>query len=148
MIKVKIVKEVKRSDGLWRFACGDVFHFTWLRDDSLFLLTCLYSIVLCLETEQMSFQGSWFCSLCVELEWTAYCRWALIRPRVVRGAAASTAGSRPRIVPELGNPRREGSKLTSVSPRTQVCRFKRKLSVSTPLSLILKFRLDLTTYFW
>ena len=26
-MKVKIVKEVKRSDGLWRFACGDVFHF-------------------------------------------------------------------------------------------------------------------------
>ena len=25
VIKVKIVKEVKRSDGLWRFACGDVF---------------------------------------------------------------------------------------------------------------------------
>ena len=24
-MKVKIVKEVKRSDGLWRFACGDVF---------------------------------------------------------------------------------------------------------------------------
>ena len=23
-IKVKIVKEVKRSDDLWRFACGDV----------------------------------------------------------------------------------------------------------------------------
>ena len=26
-MKVKIVKEVKRSGGLWRFACGDVF--TW-----------------------------------------------------------------------------------------------------------------------
>ena len=25
MMKVKIVREVKRSDGLWRFACGDVF---------------------------------------------------------------------------------------------------------------------------
>ena len=25
-IKVKIVKELKRSDGLWRFACGDVFN--------------------------------------------------------------------------------------------------------------------------
>ena len=24
-MKVKIVEEVKRSDGLWRFACGDVF---------------------------------------------------------------------------------------------------------------------------
>ena len=24
VMKVKIVKEVKRSDGLWRFACGDV----------------------------------------------------------------------------------------------------------------------------
>ena len=24
-MKVRIVKEVKRSDGLWRFACGDVF---------------------------------------------------------------------------------------------------------------------------
>ena len=24
-MKVKIVKEMKRSDGLWRFACGDVF---------------------------------------------------------------------------------------------------------------------------
>ena len=24
-MKVKIVKEGKRSDGLWRFACGDVF---------------------------------------------------------------------------------------------------------------------------
>ena len=24
---MKIVKEVKRSDGLWRFACGDVFCF-------------------------------------------------------------------------------------------------------------------------
>ena len=24
-MKVEIVKEVKRSDGLWRFACGDVF---------------------------------------------------------------------------------------------------------------------------
>ena len=24
-MKVKIVKKVKRSDGLWRFACGDVF---------------------------------------------------------------------------------------------------------------------------
>ena len=24
-MKVKTVKEVKRSDGLWRFACGDVF---------------------------------------------------------------------------------------------------------------------------
>ena len=24
-MKAKIVKEVKRSDGLWRFACGDVF---------------------------------------------------------------------------------------------------------------------------
>ena len=23
-MKVKIVKEVKKSDGLWRFACGDV----------------------------------------------------------------------------------------------------------------------------
>ena len=26
-MKVKIVKEVKRSDCLWRFACGDVFLF-------------------------------------------------------------------------------------------------------------------------
>ena len=26
-MKVKIVKEVKRSDGLWRFACGDVLTF-------------------------------------------------------------------------------------------------------------------------
>ena len=25
VMKVKIVKEVKRSDSLWRFACGDVF---------------------------------------------------------------------------------------------------------------------------
>ena len=25
VMKFKIVKEVKRSDGLWRFACGDVF---------------------------------------------------------------------------------------------------------------------------
>ena len=25
-MKVRIVKEVKRSDGLWRFACGDVFY--------------------------------------------------------------------------------------------------------------------------
>ena len=25
VMKVRIVKEVKRSDGLWRFACGDVF---------------------------------------------------------------------------------------------------------------------------
>ena len=25
-MKVKIVKEVKKSDGLWRFACGDVFN--------------------------------------------------------------------------------------------------------------------------
>ena len=24
VMKVKIVKEVKMSDGLWRFACGDV----------------------------------------------------------------------------------------------------------------------------
>ena len=28
-MKVKIVKEVKRSDGLWRFACGDVFSNSW-----------------------------------------------------------------------------------------------------------------------
>ena len=27
MMKLKIVKEVKRSDGLWRFACGDVSEF-------------------------------------------------------------------------------------------------------------------------
>ena len=27
VMKVKIVKEVKKSDGLWRFACGDVFKF-------------------------------------------------------------------------------------------------------------------------
>ena len=26
-MEVKIVKEVKRSDGLWRFACGDVLEF-------------------------------------------------------------------------------------------------------------------------
>ena len=26
VMKVEIVKEVKRSDGLWRFACGDVLH--------------------------------------------------------------------------------------------------------------------------
>ena len=25
-MKVKIVKEVKRSDDLWRFACGDVYN--------------------------------------------------------------------------------------------------------------------------
>ena len=25
VMKVKFVKEVKRSDGLWRFACGDVY---------------------------------------------------------------------------------------------------------------------------
>ena len=25
VMKVKIGKEVKKSDGLWRFACGDVF---------------------------------------------------------------------------------------------------------------------------
>ena len=30
VMKVEIVKEVKRSDGLWRFACGDVFvYFRW-----------------------------------------------------------------------------------------------------------------------
>ena len=29
-MKIKMVKEVKRSDGLWRFACGDVYIF-WLR---------------------------------------------------------------------------------------------------------------------
>ena len=28
-MKVKIVKEVKRSDGLWRFACGDVFKWVF-----------------------------------------------------------------------------------------------------------------------
>ena len=27
-MKVIIVKEVKRSDGLWRFACGDVYFWT------------------------------------------------------------------------------------------------------------------------
>ena len=27
VMKVKIVKEVKRSDGLWRFACGDVLLY-------------------------------------------------------------------------------------------------------------------------
>ena len=26
ILKVKIDKEVKRSDGLWRFACGDVYN--------------------------------------------------------------------------------------------------------------------------
>ena len=26
-MKVEIVKEVKMSDGLWRFACGDVLSF-------------------------------------------------------------------------------------------------------------------------
>ena len=31
-MKVRIVKEVKRSDGLWRFACGDVFAFPLLFD--------------------------------------------------------------------------------------------------------------------
>ena len=29
-MKVKIVKKVKRSDGLWRFACGDVFTLALL----------------------------------------------------------------------------------------------------------------------
>ena len=33
VMKVKIVKEVKRSDFLWRFACGDVF----LQIDSIYL---------------------------------------------------------------------------------------------------------------
>ena len=29
-MKVKIVKEVKRSDSLWRFACGDVYFFDYV----------------------------------------------------------------------------------------------------------------------
>ena len=29
VIKVRIVNEVKRSDGLWRFACGDVCYCYW-----------------------------------------------------------------------------------------------------------------------
>ena len=28
-MKFEIVKEVKRSDGLWRFACGDVFRYNF-----------------------------------------------------------------------------------------------------------------------
>ena len=32
-MKVKIVKELKRSDGLWHFACGDVFRIVWVLAD-------------------------------------------------------------------------------------------------------------------
>ena len=34
VMEVKIVKEVKRRDGLWRFACGDV----WLVNSNLSLI--------------------------------------------------------------------------------------------------------------
>ena len=37
-MKVKIVKEVKRSDGLWRFACGDVFWRLPLASDKSYLV--------------------------------------------------------------------------------------------------------------
>ena len=49
VMKGKMVKEVKRSDGLWRFACGDVFktNFTqkiclWL----IFLQQCRENLIL------------------------------------------------------------------------------------------------------
>ena len=38
-MKVKIVKEVKRSDGLWRFACGDVFLLTPSLNSTLNLIS-------------------------------------------------------------------------------------------------------------
>ena len=47
-MKVRIVKEVKRSDGLWRFACGDVYH--------LHLISLLTLLLIC--THVNHHQGS------------------------------------------------------------------------------------------
>ena len=48
-MKVIIVKEVKRSDGLWRFACGDVFNWDWLHiiDATSNVLNINQKIVMC-----------------------------------------------------------------------------------------------------
>ena len=43
VMKVRIVKEVKRSDGLWRFACGDVCIWNWVM---LFLAASLAPLIL------------------------------------------------------------------------------------------------------
>ena len=48
-MKVEIVKEVKRSDGLWRFACGDVFSFySYLSSSFLSRFQMTENCVLCL----------------------------------------------------------------------------------------------------
>ena len=38
--EVRIVKEVMRSDGLWRFACGDVFVFKAPLASTVFSMHC------------------------------------------------------------------------------------------------------------
>ena len=64
-MKVIIVKEVKRSDGLWRFACGDVlyllemfvffnslfFSFWWLVDN--IYVACVLMSTLKMQTQSL-----------------------------------------------------------------------------------------------
>ena len=49
-MKVKIVKEVKRSEGLWRFACGDVYLSIWSWSSSFYssnIIACPIENTLC-----------------------------------------------------------------------------------------------------
>ena len=56
-MKVKIVKEVKRSDGLWRFACGDVFTLISIDTIELVLVIILYQGA-CLAQKNLHFAST------------------------------------------------------------------------------------------
>ena len=45
--EVKIAKEVKRSDGLWRFACGDVFNYNCYCDRFYLIWYLLTRVKIC-----------------------------------------------------------------------------------------------------
>ena len=52
-MKVKIVEEVKRSDGLWRFACGDVFYYYLVTLDMIFDLKIIIQTTAIQEPSKM-----------------------------------------------------------------------------------------------
>ena len=83
MIKIEIVKEVKGSDGLWRFACGDVF-FYFYKSSPLFphesndlsgKAACYWSLLplsrVCKSSRQRSAAGKRLCVQSKVITWTS-----------------------------------------------------------------------------
>ena len=85
VMKVRMVKEVKRSDGLWRFACGDVLGLTcifWVFRRIYFRILCIFPSFAELYVFFSGFQcifQSIFTKFSTKIKWGPFCTREFVR---------------------------------------------------------------------